>query len=66
MKHVSIFVPNNAGCVGQEKQEKKFSLLPPFLVFNCFSNSNGHRQHYEEVKKTVVSFTFKYLTPVAI
>jgi hypothetical protein len=29
------------GCDGQEKQETKLSFIPPFLIFNCFSNSNG-------------------------
>lgn len=28
-------------CDGQEKQERKLSLLVWFLIFNCFSNSIG-------------------------
>ncbi len=28
-------------CDGQEKQETKLSFVPPFLIFNCFSNSIG-------------------------
>ncbi len=30
-----------AFCDGQEKQEKKLSLLLICLIFNCFSNSSG-------------------------
>jgi hypothetical protein len=28
-------------CDGQEKQERKLCFVPPFLIFNCFSNSIG-------------------------
>lgn len=37
----TIVTEHQAKCNGQEKQERKLSFTPPFLIFNCFSNSIG-------------------------